>query len=240
MNPPDAPTAQEDYFAAHSFTVRDQEKSRDFYVRILGGKLIKPENPSYIKLANTWIILNCGGHLHLSIVRIFRSDKHGTYYKTVTAIVLSLLIGPIFLQAQSPSFSIIIANNNTETKVHDPIILTVRLTNRSSNDLEFFHNGRSNGESIFDIEIRDSKGNLVPMKNYYKAVKGINQGPGPETVVVTTPVVAHVKPTMSFESTIDLAKCSDLHPGTYSVRVSRMDDATKRIITSNSISLTLT
>src|SRR6267154_2902574 len=60
MNLPDAPIADEGFFATHFFTVRDQEKSRDFYVRILGGKLIKPENPCYIKLANTWIILNSG------------------------------------------------------------------------------------------------------------------------------------------------------------------------------------
>ena len=60
MNLPDAPIAQEGFFAAHFLTVRDQEKSRDFYVRILGGKLIKPEKPCYIKVANTWIILNCG------------------------------------------------------------------------------------------------------------------------------------------------------------------------------------
>ncbi len=26
-----------------------------------GGKVIKPDNPCYIKLANTWIILNSGG-----------------------------------------------------------------------------------------------------------------------------------------------------------------------------------
>ena len=38
--------------------MRDQEKSKDFYVRILGGNVIKPENPCYNKLANTWIILN--------------------------------------------------------------------------------------------------------------------------------------------------------------------------------------
>jgi hypothetical protein len=61
MNLSDAPIAQEGFFAAQFFTVRDQEKSRDFYVRILGGRLIKAENPCYIKLANTWIILNCGG-----------------------------------------------------------------------------------------------------------------------------------------------------------------------------------
>ena len=61
MNLPDAPTAHEGFFAAHFFTVSDQDKSKDFYVRILGGKLIEPDNPCYIKLANTWIILNSGG-----------------------------------------------------------------------------------------------------------------------------------------------------------------------------------
>jgi len=49
------------FSATHFFTVKDQERSKDFYVRILGGKLIKAANPCYIKLANSWIILNCGG-----------------------------------------------------------------------------------------------------------------------------------------------------------------------------------
>jgi len=61
MNLPDAPIAHEGFFAAHFFTVSDQDKSKDFYVRVLGGKVIKPDNPCYIKLANTWIILNYGG-----------------------------------------------------------------------------------------------------------------------------------------------------------------------------------
>jgi catechol 2,3-dioxygenase-like lactoylglutathione lyase family enzyme len=61
MDLPNAPIAQEGFFACPFLTVKDQEKSRDFYVRILGGKLIRPENPCYIKLENTWIILNSGG-----------------------------------------------------------------------------------------------------------------------------------------------------------------------------------
>jgi catechol 2,3-dioxygenase-like lactoylglutathione lyase family enzyme len=61
MNLPDVPIATEGFFATHFFTVRDQEKSKDFYVRFLGGKVIKAENPCYIKLANTWINLNSGG-----------------------------------------------------------------------------------------------------------------------------------------------------------------------------------
>jgi hypothetical protein len=61
MSLPDAPIAHEGFFATHFFTVSDQEKSKDFYVPILGGKAIKPDNPCYIKLANTWILLNSGG-----------------------------------------------------------------------------------------------------------------------------------------------------------------------------------
>jgi catechol 2,3-dioxygenase-like lactoylglutathione lyase family enzyme len=61
MNLPDPPIAHEGFFARHFFSVRDQERSKDFYVRILGGKVIKPKNPCYIKLANTWITLNSGG-----------------------------------------------------------------------------------------------------------------------------------------------------------------------------------
>ena len=61
MNLPDAPVPQEGFFVTHFFTVEDQLKSREFYVGILGGKIIAPENPCIIKLANSWIILNDGG-----------------------------------------------------------------------------------------------------------------------------------------------------------------------------------
>jgi len=53
MNLPDAPIAREGFWVTQFFTVRDQEKSKDFYVRILSGKVIKPENPCYIQLANS-------------------------------------------------------------------------------------------------------------------------------------------------------------------------------------------
>lgn len=61
MNLPDAPIAQAGFFVTHFLTVKDQAKSRDFYVGILGGKVVRQENPCYIKLANSWIILNSGG-----------------------------------------------------------------------------------------------------------------------------------------------------------------------------------
>jgi catechol 2,3-dioxygenase-like lactoylglutathione lyase family enzyme len=61
MNLPYAPVAQEGFFVTHFPTVRNQAKSAKFYVEILGGTVVKLENPCYIKLANSWIILNSGG-----------------------------------------------------------------------------------------------------------------------------------------------------------------------------------
>ena len=61
MKLPDAPIAKKGFFVAHFLTVKDQLKSRGFYVGILGGKVVRPENPCYIKLENSWIILNSGG-----------------------------------------------------------------------------------------------------------------------------------------------------------------------------------
>jgi catechol 2,3-dioxygenase-like lactoylglutathione lyase family enzyme len=61
MNLPDAPIPKEGFFVTHFLTVNNQTQSRKFYVDILGGKVVVPENPCIIKLANSWIILNAGG-----------------------------------------------------------------------------------------------------------------------------------------------------------------------------------
>ena len=61
MNLPVAPIAEEGFYVAHFLTVRDQVKSKEFYAGVLGGTVVKEENPCYIKLSNSWIILNSGG-----------------------------------------------------------------------------------------------------------------------------------------------------------------------------------
>jgi len=61
MSLPDAPVARSGFFVTHFPTVRDQEKSKAFWVGVLGGKVVKPENPCSIKLSNSWIILNSRG-----------------------------------------------------------------------------------------------------------------------------------------------------------------------------------
>ncbi len=58
---PDAPVPEEGFLVTHFITVKDQTRSKEFYSGVLGGKVVHPENPCIIKLANSWIILNAGG-----------------------------------------------------------------------------------------------------------------------------------------------------------------------------------
>jgi catechol 2,3-dioxygenase-like lactoylglutathione lyase family enzyme len=41
--------------------VADQDRSRDFYSRVLGGKVIRERDPAVVRLSNSWIIINSGG-----------------------------------------------------------------------------------------------------------------------------------------------------------------------------------
>ncbi|MGD0557933.1 MAG: VOC family protein [Streptosporangiaceae bacterium] len=41
--------------------VADVERSRRFYTEVLGGKTLLAGEPSYVALANSWIIINVGG-----------------------------------------------------------------------------------------------------------------------------------------------------------------------------------
>ena len=61
MKLPNAPVPSQGFLVTHFLTVSDQARAREFYAGVLGGKVLAPENPCIIKLANSWIILNSGG-----------------------------------------------------------------------------------------------------------------------------------------------------------------------------------
>ena len=41
--------------------VSDQERSRDFYERVMGGQVVRERNPLMVRLHNIWLMLNTGG-----------------------------------------------------------------------------------------------------------------------------------------------------------------------------------
>ena len=61
MDLPKVPLPEEGLFVTHFLTVADQTASRAFYEGILGGEVVASDDPTFVKLANSWIILNRGG-----------------------------------------------------------------------------------------------------------------------------------------------------------------------------------
>jgi predicted enzyme related to lactoylglutathione lyase len=55
---------KEGFTVAHFLTVADMERSMEFYAKVFGGDVVSRGDgnaPPYIKIANTWLIINLGG-----------------------------------------------------------------------------------------------------------------------------------------------------------------------------------
>ena len=61
MRRDDFPAPRVEIVLTHFMTVKNVDRSRTFYVDILGGQVLLERDPCIIKVANTWIILNVGG-----------------------------------------------------------------------------------------------------------------------------------------------------------------------------------
>lgn len=54
-------TPRQEFVLTHFQTVQDVERSSEFYLRVLGGKVIRSGEPTIIQIANSWLVLNVGG-----------------------------------------------------------------------------------------------------------------------------------------------------------------------------------
>jgi lactoylglutathione lyase len=52
---------KEGFVLTHFLTVADVKRSAEFYVRVLGGHIVRSGEPTIIQLANSWLIVNVGG-----------------------------------------------------------------------------------------------------------------------------------------------------------------------------------
>jgi catechol 2,3-dioxygenase-like lactoylglutathione lyase family enzyme len=55
------PAPKEGILLTHFIVSDDVERSRRFYTDVLGGETIAAGEPSFVQLANAWIIINVGG-----------------------------------------------------------------------------------------------------------------------------------------------------------------------------------
>lgn len=61
MNVEDLPIPADGFVVTHFLVSADVAKSAAFYSSVLGGKVVMEGEPTIVKLANTWVIINVGG-----------------------------------------------------------------------------------------------------------------------------------------------------------------------------------
>ncbi len=61
MSDMDFPAPSDGIVLTQFVVSRDVAKSRDFYAGVLGGEVVMDGEPTIVKLANSWIIINVGG-----------------------------------------------------------------------------------------------------------------------------------------------------------------------------------
>jgi catechol 2,3-dioxygenase-like lactoylglutathione lyase family enzyme len=57
----DFPAPSEGFVLTHFLVVSDQDRSREFYQSLFGGRVVRERDPVVLKVANSWLILNLGG-----------------------------------------------------------------------------------------------------------------------------------------------------------------------------------
>jgi len=57
----DFPAPSEGFVLTHFIVVEDVARSRDFYAGVLGGSVVLDGEPTIVKLANSWVVINVGG-----------------------------------------------------------------------------------------------------------------------------------------------------------------------------------
>ncbi len=57
----DFPAPSEGFVLTHFIVAGDVARSRDFYVGVLGGRVVMDGEPTVVQLANSWVIINVGG-----------------------------------------------------------------------------------------------------------------------------------------------------------------------------------
>jgi lactoylglutathione lyase len=51
----------EGLLVTHLLIVADQDRSREFYRRVMGAEVVRERDPVMLRLSNSWLILNSGG-----------------------------------------------------------------------------------------------------------------------------------------------------------------------------------
>jgi hypothetical protein len=152
--------------------------------------------------------------------------------------VLGVSAAALSRAADPPPFSIAINSPQDAWKLGADVRLAVILTNTSDRTI-FFRKlpGQDDGERFMDVEVTDDRGNVPARTRYYRVLRHEDT----DDVIWGGYVQKKlVKPGESLNDGMIVNRLFDLaRPGKYTVRVIRRDEATKTLVMSNTITVTV-
>jgi hypothetical protein len=147
-------------------------------------------------------------------------------------------------QGTCPSFSVTISVAQDVVARGSEVKVTIILRNTSNHDIAIPRSPADDqGESHNKITVRDEEGNLVADKATIARRTDKDKGTysGVKNLTMETIIIFTVKPGDSLKDGIVLSNVYDsLSPGKYSLQVEHIDDRTKTVVKSNTITLTVT
>jgi hypothetical protein len=143
-------------------------------------------------------------------------------------------------ESAKPYFSVTISAQQS-VKASGAAIVNIAVTNMSKSTTAF--SSGFAGEFERDFNVLASDGRQAPETRYMKAVKGQDQGPGPQLVINTRSLSTRLAPGEALKFSADLNKLFDLAPGKYTVQLSHFENAWAEhpgaMAKSNTISITV-
>ena len=151
--------------------------------------------------------------------------------------LLSILVALVFGQTSAPAnqpFAIAISTERREVKAGAHVVLKVRLTNNSGQDVDMSGNvsDLTGLDPNYVFDVRDSKGNPVPKRTYKH----------PELAGGHPVMNRTVSPGKTLTEEQIVSRLYDMtHPGNYVIQVSRRvsDNTADGAVTSNKITVTV-
>jgi hypothetical protein len=105
-----------------------------------------------------------------------------------------------------------------------PIVVDITIKNLTDHIVAFDGDSPTMAERNFTIELADAQGEAPPETQYLMAVRGEDQGPGHNVIVLTGHLIQRdLKPGETVKQSLDLARLFNLTLGTYKLTVLRQE-----------------
>lgn len=141
--------------------------------------------------------------------------------------------------ATAPNFSLMLVAPPGQTRVGEPVQVTVTVKNISAKEMPWRAEFSDTAYQAFHVLLTEN-GQELDKTPFHRKLRGEQRPGDPVEVEGGGSIVSDVAPGKSFSLTIDLARLYQIKgPGQYTLRVSRFDESNGTTVFSNAVAVSI-